>query len=260
MRGRVIAKRLLFILGLPIVLVVVWWFVSAATQNVLWPSLGKILSVFPQTWFQGRLEDDVLPSLLRLLGGYFIALVIGVVLGVVIGMSRTVRGILEPVLEFLRAVPPPVLIPIIMLFAGIGEEMKLTVIALGCMWPVLLNTVEGVRGLDEVLKDTGRSYQLRPMTRLFRLVLPGASPQIAAGARQALAIGVILMVIAEMFASSEGIGFDIVQFQQSFAIPQMWTGIIILGILGIALSLIFQLIEYFWLAWYRGLRQSQREG
>ena len=111
------------------------------------------------------------------------ARVVGIGLGVAIGSSRVLRGLLEPVLEFFRAIPPPVLVPVLILFAGIGTSMKILVIFSGCVWPILLNTVEGVRGIDEVLRDTARCYRLRPATQLRFLVLRAASPQIAAGAR-----------------------------------------------------------------------------
>ena len=137
--------------------------------------------------------------------------------------------------------------------------MKILVILSGCVWPILLNTVEGVRALDEVLRDTARCYRMRPHSRLVHLVLRGASPQIAAGARQALSIGIILMVISEMFAASNGLGFTIVQFQRSFAIPEMWSGIILLVLLGFALSLLFRLAEGWALRWYHGLRDAQRK-
>jgi ABC-type nitrate/sulfonate/bicarbonate transport system permease component len=169
-----------------------------------------------------------------------------------------VRAFCEPVLEFLRAVPPPVLVPVIMLFAGIGDTMKIVVITSGCVWPVLLNTVEGVRAVDSVMVETARSYHIGGVGRLRHLVLPAASPQIVAGLRQALSIGIILMVISEMFAASNGLGFAIVQFQRSFAIPEMWSGVLLLGLLGFALSLLFRLAESRFLAWYHGLRRAQR--
>ena len=109
-------------------------------------------------------------------------------------------------------------------------------IASGCVWPVLLNTVEGVRAVDPVMAETARSYGITGAARLRHLVLRSASPQIFAGLRQALSIGIILMVISEMFAASNGLGFTIVQFQRSFAIPDMWTGILVLGLLGFLLS------------------------
>jgi ABC-type nitrate/sulfonate/bicarbonate transport system permease component len=183
---------------------------------------------------------------------------IGIGLGVLVGNSRPVRATLEPVLEFFRAIPPPVLVPIIMLFAGIGGGMKVIVIVSGCVWPILLNTVEGVRAVDGVLSDTARSYGVTGVARLRRLVLPSAGPQIVAGMRQALSIAIILMVISEMFAASNGLGFTIVQFQRSFAIPEMWSGIILLGLLGFGLSALFRFAENRVLAWYHGLRSAQR--
>ncbi|MFF9804216.1 ABC transporter permease [Streptomyces coeruleorubidus] len=250
--------RLVFTVALPALLVTVWWVASAGSTDVYWPPLRTILEAFPDVWTAERLRGDVLPSVLRLAGGYALAAVVGVALGTVIGSYRRVRAVCEPVLEFLRAVPPPVLVPVIMLFAGIGDTMKVTVIAAGCVWPVLLNTVEGVRAVDPVMTETARSYGITGVARLRNLVLRSASPQIFAGLRQALSLGIILMVISEMFAASNGLGFTIVQFQRGFAIPDMWTGILVLGLLGFLLSVVFQWVERRVLGWYHGLRASAR--
>lgn len=250
--------RVVFALALPLVLLAVWWTASAGSVNVYWPPLETILRAFPDVWTPDRLRSDVLPSVLRLAGGYATATVAGVALGTVIGSYRRVRAVCEPVLEFLRAVPPPVLVPAIMLFAGIGDGMKILVIASGCVWPILLNTVEGVRAVDPVMTETALSYGIRGPARLCSLVLPSAGPQIFAGLRQALSVGIILMVISEMFAASDGLGFTVVQFQRSFAIPGMWTGILVLGLLGFVLSVLFQLVERRVLGWYHGLRESSR--
>ncbi|MFJ4974286.1 ABC transporter permease [Streptomyces coeruleorubidus] len=250
--------RLVFAVALPALLVTVWWVASAGSTDVYWPPLRTILEAFPDVWTAERLRGDVLPSVLRLAGGYALAAVVGVALGTVIGSYRRVRAVCEPVLEFLRAVPPPVLVPVIMLFAGIGDTMKVMVIAAGCVWPVLLNTVEGVRAVDPVMAETARSYGITGVSRLRKLVLRSASPQIFAGLRQALSIGIILMVISEMFAASNGLGFTIVQFQRGFAIPDMWTGILVLGLLGFLLSVVFQWVERRALGWYHGLRASAR--
>ncbi|MFJ3669855.1 ABC transporter permease [Streptomyces sp. NPDC090106] len=256
MRG--VLLRLLFTVALPVVLVVVWWLASDGSTNVFWPPLRTILETFPDVWTGQRLKDDVLPSLWRLTAGYAVAAAVGVGVGTVIGSYRRVRAVCEPVLEFLRAVPPPVLVPVIMLFAGIGDTMKIVVIVSGCVWPVLLNTVEGVRAVDPVMAETARSYGISGPARLKDVVLRSASPQIFAGLRQALSIGIILMVISEMFAASNGIGFTVVQFQRSFAIPDMWTGILVLGLLGFVLSVVFQLVERRVLGWYHGLRAQTR--
>ncbi|MFB4311270.1 ABC transporter permease [Actinomadura sp. GTD37] len=252
------AVRLGYVLGLPALLLALWWVLTAQSTSFYFPPLRTILSAFGETWFSGRIVDDVLPSVLRLAAGYLGAVVLGVGIGVLLGSSRRTRLLAEPVLEFFRAVPPPVLIPVLMLFTGIGDTMKITVIVLGSLWPVLLNTAEGVRAIDDVLADTARSYGLTGAARVRRLVLPSAAPQIVTGMRQALSISIILMVISEMFASSSGLGYTIVQFQRGFEVPEMWSGILLLGLLGFVLSLLFGRFESRVLRWHRGWRQAQR--
>ena len=254
-----ILRRLGLALGLPAVLLLLWWVTSAGSTNFYFPPLSRILQTLVDEWLGPRLMDDVVPSVVRLFAGYVLAALFAVSLGVLIGTSRTMRGVLEPVLEFFRAIPPPVLVPIFMLFFGIEDTMKIVVIAFGCMWPILLNTVEGVRAVDEVLSDTARTYGITGSARLRTLVLRSASPQIFAGLRQGLSVAIILMVISELFAASNGLGYAIVQAQRSFAIPEMWAGMLMLGVLGFLLALIFRAVENRQLAWYHGLRRAQRD-
>lgn len=254
-----VVNHIVLALALPAVLVTIWWFATAGSTDFYVPPLKTILEAFPNTWFGYRMSTDVLPSLGRLGLGYGAALVVGVALGIAIGLKRTLRALLEPVLEFLRAIPPPVLVPVLSIFAGIGDGMKVLVIVSGCVWPILLNTVEGVRAIDGVLVDTCRSYRIGGRLRLWHLVLRSASPQIITGARQALSIGIILMVISEMFAASSGLGFTIVQFQRGFEIPEMWSGVLLLGLIGVLLSLLFRLVERWVLAWYHGIRSLEKE-
>jgi ABC-type nitrate/sulfonate/bicarbonate transport system permease component len=251
-------RRVLVALALPVTLIAVWWITSADSQSFYFPPLQTILQTFGRLWFSAHALSNIVPSLWRFSVGYLAAAFLGIAIGVPVGASRNLRNVLEPVLEFLRAIPPPVLVPVLILFAGLGNEMKALVIVFGCIWPVLLNTVAGVRALDEVLAETVRSYRIGRFARLWHFVLPGASPQIFTGLRQSLSIGIILMVVSEMFAARDGIGFVLVQYQRSFAIPEMWSGIILLGIIGIVLSLLFRAIEAWLLGWYHGLRQSQR--
>ena len=251
-------RRLAIVLALPVALVAAWWFASADSQSFYFPPLQTILQTFGKLWFSPQAMQNVVPSLARFSIGYLAAALLGIAIGLPVGASRNLRNVLEPVLEFLRAIPPPVLVPVLILFAGIGNEMKALVIVFGCIWPVLLNTVAGVRALDDVLAEVVRSYRIGAFDRLWHFMLPGASPQIFTGLRQSLSIGIILMVVSEMFAASDGIGFALVQYQRTFAIPEMWSGIILLGIIGIVLSLIFRAIEAWLLDWYYGLRRSQR--
>jgi ABC-type nitrate/sulfonate/bicarbonate transport system permease component len=254
-----VLRRLAATLGLPALLIATWWWTSDSSTNFYLPPLRQILVAFADVWIGDRFTADVLPSLARLAAGYLIAAVSGIGAGVLIGQFRLVRGIAEPGLEFLRAIPPPVLVPILILFAGIGDQMKIIVIAVGAVWPILLNTVEGVRAVDPVLIDTARSYRIGGFARLRHLTLPAAGPQIFAGLRQALSIAIILMVISEMFAAREGLGFAIVQFQRTFAIPEMWSGTILLGLLGFTLATLFRLVERRVLFWYLGQRAAARD-
>ena len=250
-------KRLGMFIGLPVLLILLWWVASAETTSIFVPQPAPLAATFIDTWVGERLLSDVLPSIGRLAIGVVTAIVLGISLGLMIGSSRWLRDLTEPVLEFFRAVPPPVLVPVLMLLIGVNDQMKIMVIISGCIWPVLLNTIEGVRATDSVMSDTAHTYGIHGWARVRNLVLPSASPQIMAGVRQCLSIGLILMVISEMFASSSGLGFTIVQFQRSFAIPEMWSGIVILGLIGVALSFIFQWTERRVLRWYHGLREVE---
>jgi ABC-type nitrate/sulfonate/bicarbonate transport system permease component len=252
------ARGLFYIAALPVILVLIWYVVTAVGEkNFFIPTPALLVETFFETWTWDRIQTDVLPSLGRLLIGIVASILIGIVGGLLIGSVRWLRALTEPTLEFFRAIPPTVLIPVLMLLIGIGNDMKIAVIISGAVWPILLNTIEGVRSMDEVLSDTTRTYGLRGVNRVRYLVLPSAMPQIMAGIRQSLSIALILMVISEMFAASSGLGFTIVQFQRSFAIPEMWSGIVLLGIIGVAMSFIFQLVERNVLRWYHGLREIE---
>lgn len=250
-------KTLGYVLALPVLLILAWWASTLGTVNFFVPTPATLVKKFVDVWFSERFFTDVLPSIGRLLVGVVAAILVGVVGGVLIGSVKWLRALLEPTLEFFRAIPPPVLVPVLMLLLGITDTMKVVVIISGCVWPVLLNTIEGVRAVDSVLSDSSHTYGIDGWARVRYLVLPSASPQIMAGVRQSLSLGLILMVISEMFASSSGLGFTIVQFQRSFAIPEMWSGIAVLGLLGVAMSFIFQWAERNILRWYHGQKEVE---
>lgn len=256
------ASSIAWQLALPSVLVSTWWVTSDGSDSLYFPPLREILRVLPETWLAGgadsRLIADVLPSLGRLASGYAVAAVAGITIGVLVGRRPWLRAMVEPLIEMLRAVPPPAMVPVLVALAGIDDTMKVLVIVCGCIWPIVLNAVEGVRALDPVADETCRCYGVRGLSRLRVLVLPAASPQIVTGLRQSLSIAVILMVISEMIASTNGLGFTVVQFQRTFALPEMWTGIIVLGLVGVALSLLFRVVETRVLRWHAGQRQARR--
>nr|WP_237728376.1 ABC transporter permease subunit [Cellulomonas sp. APG4] len=240
-------------------LVLGWAVVTQGSTNLYLPSPVRVGQAFVDTWLDPTtLTRDVLPSLGRFAVGVLISIVVGVVAGTVIGSTPWLRALLEPMLEFFRAIPPVVLVPVLMLLMGIGDGMKLAVIVSGSVWPVLLNTVEGVRAMDPVLADTSRSYRIRGALAYRFFVLPAASPQIMAGVRLTLSIGLILMVISEMFASSSGLGYQIVFFQRQYMIAEMWSGTVLLGLVGVVVAAVFHLVERRVLHWHHGSREVER--
>jgi len=252
-------KSFLYLVSLPAILVLLWWISTIVSPNFYVPTPAELVGTFVDTWFSDRFWRDVLPSIGRLFLGVIGSIVFGVVFGILIGSFRTLRRLLEPLLEFFRAIPPPVMLPLLMIVMGVNWRMQVFVIIFGSVWPVLLNTVEGVRATDEVQRETSRSYRLTRTDRLRYLILPAAAPQIMAGVRQSLSIALILMVISELWYTSSGLGFTIVQFQRNFAIPEMWSGILLLGLIGLGLAVIFRYAERYILRWYHGLREVQRE-
>jgi ABC-type nitrate/sulfonate/bicarbonate transport system permease component len=240
----------------PLLLLVAWGVASARSETYYFPPLTDILSTFADTWVFERVGSDVVPSLVRMGLGFGIAVVVAISAGLLLGMSRRSRIATAPIVEFLRAIPPPALLPFAILVIGVGNSMKVFIIAFVCIWPILLNTIAGVTGVDPTLRETTRVYGISRRDRVWRVMLPAASPQIFAGMRTSLSLALILMVISEMVASTNGIGYFVLQSQRTFAIPEMWSGILLLGILGYTLNAAFVLIERRVLRWHRGARAS----
>jgi ABC-type nitrate/sulfonate/bicarbonate transport system permease component len=240
----------------PILLLVVWGVWSSGSTTYYFPPLTDILSTFADTWLFERVGSDVVPSLVRMGLGFAIAVVAAVAIGLLLGLSPRARRAAAPIVDFLRAIPPPALLPFAILVIGVGDSMKVFIIAFVCLWPILLNTVDGVTGVDPTLRETTRVYGIPNGDRLLRVMLPAASPQIFAGMRTSLSLALILMVISEMVASTNGIGYFVLQSQRTFAIPEMWSGILLLGILGYVLNGAFVVIERRVLRWHRGARAS----
>lgn len=251
-------ENLAYALGLPILLLVIWGIWASASPAAFFPSPLIIFEAFVDTWVGPAFVTDVLPSLGRLALGIVLSVLVGIVAGTLIGLVRWLRELLEPMLEFFRAIPPPVLIPIVAVLLGPTDSMKITVIVAGSIWPVLLNTIDGVRATDSVMTETARSFALTPAERIRYLVLPAASPRIMAGTRQSLSIALILMVISEMFYSSSGLGYRIVYFQRNYLIAEMWGGILLLGLIGVLLAAIFGFVERRVLRWYHGIKEVER--
>jgi ABC-type nitrate/sulfonate/bicarbonate transport system permease component len=235
----------------PVAILAAWqlWTVHASSQ--FFPRLSTILVEFRDMWLFSQFGTHVVPSLQRIALGFVIGAVAGVALGIPIGLSRWARVWTMPHIEYWRAIPPPALLPIsILLLHSIGNVQKVSFIAFFCLFPVLLNTIDGVRNADPMAREVAQAYRIRPWRRVVAIVVPGAAPQIMAGLRVGLQTALLLMVVSELVASTSGIGFFILQSQQQFEIADMWAGIIALGLLGCILNGLFGIVERRVLRWY----------
>jgi ABC-type nitrate/sulfonate/bicarbonate transport system permease component len=213
------------------------------------PAVSEIFAVWVDLLTSGQLLTDLWASLLRVFIGFGIASVVGTVLGIAMGYSRLAFNLLEPLTELLRPIPSPAYVPLAILFLGLGEEMKIFVIAFSCTFPILLNTFSAVRSVDPVLVNTGRTFGASRRQQIWKIYLPSALPGIMTGLRVALGIGLILVVIAEMVASSNGIGYFILNAQRLFMVPEMFAGIATLAITGYILNQVFITAERRLLRW-----------
>jgi ABC-type nitrate/sulfonate/bicarbonate transport system permease component len=244
-------------IAVPLALLAAWqlWTVQADSQY--FPRLSTILVEFRELWLFDQFREHVVPSLVRVLAGFGIAVVVGIALGIPLGLSRWGRLLAMPHIEFWRNIPPPALLPIsIILLHSIGDRQKIAFIAFFCVFPILLNTIDGIRGIDPTLAETARSYGLGSLERVRRIVLPAAAPQIAAGMRNSLALAVIIMVLAEYFSSSDGVGYVLLISKNTFEFGPMWAAILLIGVFGYLLNLLFVLAERRFLAWHRGWRAA----
>ncbi|MGI8392468.1 ABC transporter permease [Leucobacter sp. W1038] len=244
-------------LWLLVLLLAVWWVASDQSQSMYFPPLRVILTTFVEQWVPGigtNVTTDLLPSLGKFIAGFLIAAGLGVILGTVLGLVPWLRRSTEPIVQFLRSLPPPVLLPVALLFWGITAEMNIAMIVIGAIWPTVMNTTAGVRAVSKELEDFSAVYRLNFRERLFKVILPSAGPQIFSGLRVTLQLSVILIVVSEMVAATQGVGYFVLHSQQTFAVVNTWTGTIVLGIIGYLASVIFLVLEKRALKWQYGMR------
>jgi NitT/TauT family transport system permease protein len=192
---------------------------------------------------RGELVLPLAQTLSLLFSAYAVAAALAVALGLLMGRYAFVHGLFEPLVEVLRPLPKPALLPPLILFLGLGAPMKLAIVGLAVFFPILINTVQGVRGTDAVLLDTARTFGHGRRRQLLQVVLPAALPMILAGLRISLGLGLVLVVVAEMLAGTGGVGYLILDMQRSFRVPEMYAWIAILAALGYALNEVMSFVE-----------------
>ncbi len=171
-------------------------------------------------------------------------------LGVLLGRVRPLGEIVEPVVELVRPLPPIALIPVWMIFLGIGDASKIAVVAYGASFPILINAIDAVRSLDPMLSHVARSLRLGRAERMRLVDFPAALPRIVAGIRLSVTVSLLLAVVAEMLLSTNGIGAFLVRAQESFRIADVLAALLLVVLVALLVNLATHLIERSALAWH----------
>ncbi|MFJ2556167.1 MULTISPECIES: ABC transporter permease [unclassified Streptomyces] len=240
------ARTLSLRLGVPVGALLAWQLAAWGHGSVFFPTPASILAHGHALWFSGPpgrlfLTDDavahLLPSLGRVVAGFSLAAVCGIVLGLVLGRSRDAYALCDPVLQFARAVPPPALVPVFVVLLAPGTRMQLASIVLSAVWPVLINTADGVRAVDPLRLEVAAALRMPLAERVLLLYLPAALPRVFAGLRLSLSLSLILMVFSELLpGTTNGIGFQLVDAQTRSDLLTVWAVIVLLGVVGQVLN------------------------
>ena len=236
-----------------LVLLLVLWQVSALfwVSSTNWPPVTEILRALAAGLSSGELAQVFGSTLWRMATGFAIGSAAGVLLGIAMATFPLVNAALRSLVELLRPIPMPAIVPPLILLLGIDHAMKIFAVSLACFFPVLVNTVGGVRAVDPTALDVARTLQVGRLRTLMQVVLPASLPFILAGLRTSLALALIISVVAEMIAGSEGIGYYIMTMQYAMRPSDMYAAIFLLAALGYVLNLALLAIEHRVLHWWQ---------
>ncbi|MCY9695652.1 ABC transporter permease [Paenibacillus alginolyticus] len=245
--GWALAKlRKLFKNAIVIVVLLFVWEVAprlGLVDRTFFPPISEIAAAWWQLLLSGDLTEHTIASLSRSLGGFTLAILISIPLGLAIGWWKPVSEYLNPLLELLRNTAALAILPVFILLLGLGETSKIAIVFYACTFPLLLNTISGVKNVDPLLIKSARSMGLSPV-RLFRkVIIPAAIPTIFVGIRQAGAGSILVLVAAEMVGAKSGLGYLIQYTQFSFQITNMYAGIISISVIGLIINYLLVTLE-----------------
>ena len=235
-----------------------WEWRSRSHPSLFIPSPSDTLSRMRSVWFSGRpsrlfLSHDFhkhgWSSIRRWLIGFGLASLIGVIGGALLASFRRLNWMFQPLIRLGQSTPSIMLIPLAIVLFGINDKMTVSVIVYGSVWPVLINTIDGIAHIDPLTINSARALRLRRFSMLRIVTLRAASPQILAGLRVALGVSIILIVASELYASSSGIGYYITYSQRSLQFKNMFAGIALAALIGILANGLFYLLERRLLRW-----------
>ncbi|MFD3257602.1 ABC transporter permease [Paenibacillus lentus] len=207
------------------------------------PPLSTVVTAWWQLLLSGDLADHLLASLTRSIGGFLLAVAVSIPVGLAIGWWKGVAEFLNPLLEMFRNTPALAILPVFILLLGLGETSKIAIVFYACAFPLLLNTISGVRNVDPLLIKSARSMGLSSVSLFCKVILPASVPTIFVGIRQAGASSILVLVAAEMVGAKSGLGYLVQYTQFSFQIPQMYAGILTISVIGLVVNYLLVHLE-----------------
>lgn len=221
-------------------------------QSQTLPSVSQIIAEWVANLRRGSLASQLVVTLKHMGFGYVIGSSIGILFGLAMGQSRQLWRLLEPFIEIARPVPLSALVPLLILFLGIDDALKVTVVSIGAFFPVFMNTFAGVRSVSRTMRDTGATFGVGPIRTTLEIILPAAAPMIFVGLRYALTVGLVIALVSEMIAGNDGMGYFVIRAQQNLSVVQLFAGVFTLAFLGYALNFLFLILERVVLPWHAG--------
>ncbi|MDF9844569.1 MULTISPECIES: ABC transporter permease [unclassified Paenibacillus] len=218
-------------------------------SDMLFPTPAVIAKSFAALVASGDLWGHLRISLIRVLSGFLLGGGLGLVFGILVGLFKRSEKLLDPTLQMIRMIPSLAVVPLFIIWFGIGEESKVLIIAKGAVFPLYINTFLGIRSVDNKLFEVSRVLGFSRLKQVIRLVLPGATPSIFLGLRLSLGLSWLGLVVAELIASTEGIGYMMSDARQFADTPVVFVGIFIFALGGLLSDVLVRLAERRLLGW-----------
>ena len=203
----------------------------------------------------GELPQDAASSLFRVMVGFLVGTGLALPLGLAMGYSKVVHGLMDPLVQILRPIPPIAYIPLAILWFGLGNPPAFFLISLGAFFPVLVNTIAGVQHVDGIYLRVARNLGASRATTFRRVILPAAAPYILAGARIGIGTAFIVVIVAEMIAVNNGLGYRILEAREYMWSDKIIAGMLTIGLLGLGIDTLMGALSDRLLRWHRGLEQ-----
>jgi NitT/TauT family transport system permease protein len=203
--------------------------------------------------FSGELPHDAAASLTRVAGGFALGAVLALPLGLLMGASKIVYELFNPVVQILRPIPPIAFIPLAILWFGLGNPPAFFLISLGAFFPILMNTIAGVRSVDAIYLRAARNLGAGQSTLFWRVMVPAAMPYILAGVRIGIGVAFIVVIVAEMIAVNSGLGYRILEAREYFWSDKVIAGMISIGLAGLGIDVFMNRLNSWLLRWHRGM-------